>query len=217
MDGDESSAAGAPRSGQRPRTRAHTATTRIETVVKCPCRLRGVPTVTQGAHEGAQVEPADVDAQPFQDIRVPPQMRAAHPTGVVELRVRAFQSLSPAPLQGTPKRASNPSAIGVHRVARRRLRRPAAPAGHDTLVRSLEGRNTLARVRLPVSPPLPLHEECFRCASIVQGGVRLSAGRRAGPHARGSTGTSCAAVRLSCASVGRPRVRVAGRRAIVVR
>ena len=32
---------------------------------------------TQGAHEEAQVEPADVDAQPFQDIRVPPQMRAA--------------------------------------------------------------------------------------------------------------------------------------------
>ena len=32
------------------------------------------------------------------------------------------------PLQGTPTRASNPSAVGVHRVARRRLRRPAAPA-----------------------------------------------------------------------------------------
>ena len=83
---------------------------------------------TQGAHEEAQVEPADVDAQPFQDSRVPPQMRAAHPTGVVEMRVRAFQSLTPAPLQGTPTRASNPSAVGVHRVARRRLRRPAAPA-----------------------------------------------------------------------------------------
>ena len=60
---------------------------------------------TPGAHEEAQVEPADVDAQPFQDIRVPPQMRAAHPTGVVEMRVRAFQSLTPAPLQGTPTRA----------------------------------------------------------------------------------------------------------------
>ena len=32
--------------------------------------------------------------------------------------------------------------------------------------------------------------------------------RRAGPPARGSTGTSCATVRLSCASVRRPRVRV---------
>ena len=66
-------------------------------------------------------------------------------------------------------------------------------------------------------PPLPLYEECFRCASIAHGSVRLNAGRRAGPHASGSTGTSCAAVRLSCASVRRPRVRVAGRRAIVVR
>ncbi len=77
---------------------------------------------TQGAHEEAQVEPADVDAQPFQDIRVPPQMRAAHPTGVVEMRVRAFQSLTPAPLQGTPTRASNPSAVGVHRAPRPVLR-----------------------------------------------------------------------------------------------
>ena len=59
---------------------------------------------TQGAHEEAHVEPADVDAHPFQDIRVPPQMRAAHPTGVVEMRVRAFPSLTPAPLQGTPTR-----------------------------------------------------------------------------------------------------------------
>ena len=71
--------------------------------------------------------------------------------------------------------------------------------------------------RLPAPPPLPLYEECFRCASIVQGSVRLSAGLRAGPHVRGSTGTSCAAVRLYGASVRRPRVRVAGRRAIVVR
>ena len=71
--------------------------------------------------------------------------------------------------------------------------------------------------RLPAPPPLPLYEECFHCTSIVQGSVRLSAGRRAGPHARGSTGTSCAAVRLYCASVRPPRVRVAGRRSIVVR
>ena len=57
-----------------------------------------------------------------------------------------------------------------------------------------------------------LYEECFRCASIVHGSVRLSAGRRAGLHVRGGAGTSCAAVRLSCASVRRPRVRVAGAR-----
>ena len=29
--------------------------------------------------------------------------------------------------------------------------------------------------RLPPPSPLPLYEECFRCASIVQGRVRLSA------------------------------------------
>ena len=50
-----------------------------------------------------------------------------------------------------------------------------------------------------------------------QGRVRLSAGHRAGPHCRGRTGTSCAAVRLSYAAVRPPRVRVAGRRSIVVR
>ena len=64
--------------------------------------------------------------------------------------------------------------------------------------------------------PLPLYEECFQSTSIVQGSVRLGAGRRTGPHAKGSTGTSCAAVRLYCASVRPPCVRVTGRRAIVV-
>ena len=51
---------------------------------------------------------------------------------------------------------------------------------------SVSYRNTLARVRLPAPPPLPLYEACFRCASIVQARVRLSVGRRAGPHVRGS-------------------------------
>ena len=51
--------------------------------------------------------------------------------------------------------------------------------------------------RLPAPPPLPLYEECFRCASIVHGSVRLSAGRRAGPHVRGSTG-----LKVSCVEHG---------------
>ena len=53
---------------------------------------------TQGAHEEAQVEPVDVDAQPFQDIRVPPQMRAAHPTGVNPgVRARSLRRLMAMP------------------------------------------------------------------------------------------------------------------------
>ena len=77
---------------------------------------------TQGAHEEAQIEPADVDAQPFQDIRAPPQMCAAHPTGVVEMRVRAFQSAHSGAVAGhahahlesvggwrTPRRGPPPS------------------------------------------------------------------------------------------------------------
>ena len=76
-------------------------------------RLRGVPT----PHRVRMKRPK-LNTWNNRDIHVPPQMRAAHPTGIVRVRSR----------QGTPPRASNPSAVGVHRIARRRLRRPAAPA-----------------------------------------------------------------------------------------
>ena len=37
------------------------------------------------SHKESQVEAADVDEEPFQDVRVSPQMGAPHPTGLVEM------------------------------------------------------------------------------------------------------------------------------------
>jgi hypothetical protein len=42
-----------------------------------------------------RLKPADVYKKPFQDVFVAAQVRAAHPTGPVEMRIRAFQSLGP--------------------------------------------------------------------------------------------------------------------------
>ena len=77
----------------------------------------------EGPHQEPQIEGAAVDEEPFQDVRVPPQMRAPHRACLVEMRIRAFQSLAAAPLQRPPARAANASAVGVHGIAGRRLPR----------------------------------------------------------------------------------------------
>src|SRR5438874_1978330 len=68
----------------------------------------------EGPHQESQIEAAAVDKESFQDVVVPSQMRAPHATGLVEMRVRAFQSLAAAPLQGAATRPANASAVGVH-------------------------------------------------------------------------------------------------------
>ena len=103
---------------------------RARSAVARPCRPRGVPTPNERPHEEAQVEAADVDQQPFQDVRVPAQMRAPHPARLVEMRIRAFQPLAASPLQGVPARAADAPTIRIHRVARRRLLLPV-PRGRD--------------------------------------------------------------------------------------
>ena len=45
-----------------------------------------------------------------------PQMHAAQPPGLVEMRVRPFEQLAALPQQPLPPRAANPPAIGVDRV-----------------------------------------------------------------------------------------------------
>jgi hypothetical protein len=78
----------------------------------------------EGPHQEAQVEATDVHDEPFQDVRVAAQVRAPQATGFIEMRVRAFESLTPTPLQRQPPCAANPSAVRVHRVAGRRLLPP---------------------------------------------------------------------------------------------
>src|SRR4051794_7219695 len=53
----------------------------------------------EGAHQQSQVEAANVDEEPLQDVRVAAQVRAPHRPGLVEMRVRTFQSLTALALQ----------------------------------------------------------------------------------------------------------------------
>ena len=82
----------------------------------------------QRSHEQAQVEGARVDEQSFEDVGVPAQMRPPHAPGLVAMGVGSFEAVAALALQGSAPCASDASAIGVHRVSRRGLARPAPSA-----------------------------------------------------------------------------------------
>ena len=88
----------------------------------------------QLAQEQPEVEAADVNEQPLENVGVSPQMHAAHPARLVEMRVGAFQSLTPLPQQPLPRtpRIRRRLAYTASRVAalRVQLRRPRS--GSDT-------------------------------------------------------------------------------------
>ena len=83
-----------------------------------PAHSRQVP------HEQPQVDAADLHEQPFQDVGMPAQMDAAHPAGLVEMRVGPFQPFAPLPQQPFPARAADPPTVGTRRVPRGRLALP---------------------------------------------------------------------------------------------
>jgi hypothetical protein len=75
-----------------------------------PWRPRGVPTdleTTRRPHredraqQQAEIEPAGMDQQPLEDVRVTAQVGAAHTPGVIEVRERAFDQFA-APPHETP-------------------------------------------------------------------------------------------------------------------
>src|SRR5579862_2251413 len=47
-----------------------------------------------GAHEEPEIESADGDEQPFQDVRVTAQMRPTQPTGFIEVGIRSLEILT---------------------------------------------------------------------------------------------------------------------------
>ena len=82
----------------------------------------------QVPHEQPEIDAADLDEQPFQNVGMPAQMDAAHPAGLIEMRVWPFHQLAPLPQQPFPACASDPPAVGIHRVPRRRLALPVPSA-----------------------------------------------------------------------------------------
>src|SRR5580704_13595847 len=69
----------------------------------------------QVAHDEPEIEVASMNQQALEDIGVAAQMRAAHPTGVVEMREGAFYPLAPLTHQALAAHATNPPPIGIHR------------------------------------------------------------------------------------------------------
>jgi hypothetical protein len=54
-----------------------------------------------------------VDQQPFEDVGMPTQMRAAHPAGVVHMSEGALQVLPAAPQEPLASRSVDAPAIAV--------------------------------------------------------------------------------------------------------
>ena len=78
--------------------------------------------------EQAQVAATRVDQQSCEEVVVAAQMRPAHPAGVIAMRIRSFQSLATAPLQGAPPSAADPPPVGVDCGAGCGLVLPSTPA-----------------------------------------------------------------------------------------
>ena len=83
---------------------------------------------TRVLQELAERDLSELDVLVVYDVGMPAQMHAAHPAGLVEMRVGPFHQLAPLPQQPFPARAANPPAVGIHRVPRRRLAVPVPPA-----------------------------------------------------------------------------------------
>ena len=68
----------------------------------------------QVAHDEPKIEAARMNQQTLEDIGVAAQMRAAHPTGVVEMCEGAFDPLASLTHQAPAARATKPPPIGIH-------------------------------------------------------------------------------------------------------
>jgi hypothetical protein len=66
----------------------------------------------QVAHDEPEIEAARMNQQALEDIRVAAQMRAKHPTRVVEMREGAFDPLASLTHQATAAGSTNPPPIG---------------------------------------------------------------------------------------------------------
>ena len=62
-------------------------------------------------HQESEIEAADVDEEPFQDVRVATQVRTAHASRLIRDARLSFQSLAPATLQPTTARLAHPSLV----------------------------------------------------------------------------------------------------------
>src|SRR5712692_1802990 len=86
----------------------------------------GRPDADQMTHHEPEIEATRMDQQPFEDVRVTAQMRAAHAAGVVDMGERAFNPLAPSTHQAATAGTTNPPTIAVHGRLGLRLLGPIA-------------------------------------------------------------------------------------------
>jgi hypothetical protein len=106
-------------------------------------------------HENPEIEGARVDQQAFEDIRMPAQVSAAHPAGVVHVSERPFDVLPAAtqePLAAPPAHAAPIAVDGLLRL--RRGRPVAAPAIGLGDVRPHADRVQVDHCLIAVTPPV---------------------------------------------------------------
>src|SRR6478736_7056698 len=82
----------------------------------------------QLTHDEAEIEAGGMNQEPLQDIRVTAQMRASHPTRVIEVGERAFDRLSASAHQTPAAATANPPTIAIHGPLGVGCIRPIPPA-----------------------------------------------------------------------------------------
>src|SRR5438045_5611575 len=68
----------------------------------------------QVTHDEPEVEATGMNQEALQNVRVTPQVRPPHPTGVIEMRKRTLDPLAALAHQSASPSAANASAIGIH-------------------------------------------------------------------------------------------------------
>src|SRR5271165_5476606 len=78
----------------------------------------------QLAQDQAQVERADMNQVPLQDVVSSAQVAAPHPTRLVAMREAALDELAAPPQQTLAVLAPHPPSVGIHRLLLSLLARP---------------------------------------------------------------------------------------------
>src|SRR6267142_3932863 len=80
----------------------------------------------QLTHEEPEIEGARVEQHALQNVRVPAEVHAAHPAGLIEMGKGSFHALPATSQQPLAARATDASTIAVDGVAGRRVLLPIA-------------------------------------------------------------------------------------------
>jgi hypothetical protein len=88
---------------------------------KAPLQPSRCADADQLSHQQPEIEASGVNQQPLPNVGVAAEVHATHPTGLVEMGKRPFQSLTPESQQAQAPRAADAPTIAAHGVAGLRI------------------------------------------------------------------------------------------------